>query len=769
MKRTPIFAGMLAFLFGGIASAQTPIKVLNSGFADGANPAATGWTSVDGAGTNGAPSNYAENVPNLSSRTMQIKSDGGNYIQQALALTAADLPVSASSFGTWSVSFLKGYRRDAVRNGDHTLRVSLWNTTNDAELAGADVVIADPGSTGTNSLSPSTLVLSYDETAAAVAGAGIALRVTSTSADLAGTSWQRTAIVDDFSVVAGVVDPRLEVDPVPVFANNGTSATFTLGFSNQGSSQNLAVSGVTLDGLDASLFTVNSFTASTAPGASGQIQLGFTPPSSGTFTANVVIASNASGSPSVSVPVTVNVVDPVLTLGSAVVDFGSLPANPGSQTLNLALTNSGGASNLDILDAQFVGMGGNGFSIVSSPLSIAPGASGNVVISFAPGSDGGDFGDLLRIETTAAVAPIRYIPVKAKVASTTAPKPVQLVNAGFENGVWNSSGGTAPQGWVSSLAATSIGGNYGQAGDQTPNITGIAAHMQSAGGYYEQNLSANNGGLSAASAGTITVSLDAAYRNDAITAGPILLRLGLWDATNGVEIVGRDLVLPDNGVQSGTASNQLAPFSFRMSYNAAGYGTEQLALRITQLEPRLAVNPWQATAIMDNFTVSVDGSWVPVNAFADWALASGLDGSTGKENGRADDPDRDGRSNFDEFAFGGNPLSGTLSSLQALSIVDANANSQRELVLTVAVRSGASFSGSPSPAASADGVNYLVQGSTDLASFLAPVEGPFDLPAVPAGLPASPPAGYKYVSFRLTGSEGLAGKGFLRATGASAS
>ena len=293
--------------------------------------------------------------------------------------------------------------------------------------------------------------------------------------------------------------------------------------------------------------------------------------------------------------------------------------------------------------------------------------------------------------------------------------------------------------------------------------------MQSAAGYYEQNLSANNSGLTAASAGTVSVSLDAGYRNDAVTSGPILLRLALWDATNGVEVTGRDLVLVDQGVLAGTASNQLAPAAVKMSYNAAAYGAEQLALRITQLEPQLAVSPWQATAIFDNVAVSVDGSWVPTaDPFASWALASGLDGSAGKESGRNDDPDHDGVTNFDEFAFGGNPLSAGLSGLRAVSATDTTADGSKELILTITVRSGASFSGSPSPTASADGVSYEVKGSTDLSSFTTTVSVPLASAVVPPSLPPSPPAGYQYVSFRLGGSEGLHGKGFLRATATSA-
>jgi len=74
------------------------------------------------------------------------------------------------------------------------------------------------------------------------------------------------------------------------------------------------------------------------------------------------------------------------------------------------------------------------------------------------------------------------------------------------------------------------------------------------------------------------------------------------------------------------------------------------------------------------------------------------------------------------------------------------------------------FSGEPSPTGTAIGASYAIQGSVDLEQFTSAVEGPLAMAVVPASLPASPPAGYKYVSFRLGGSNGLPGKGFIRAT-----
>ena len=90
-------------------------------------------------------------------------------------------------------------------------------------------------------------------------------------------------------------------------------------------------------------------------------------------------------------------------------------------------------------------------------------------------------------------------------------------------------------------------------------------------------------------------------------------------------------------------------------------------------------------------------------------------------------------------------------------------SSAKELILTVAVRTGTpAFTGSPSPASvnPTDGITYSIEGSVNLAVFSTTVNV---VPtAVTTGLPGAG-AGYEYRSFSLNGSNGLTGKGFLRA------
>lgn len=65
------------------------------------------------------------------------------------------------------------------------------------------------------------------------------------------------------------------------------------------------------------------------------------------------------------------------------------------------------------------------------------------------------------------------------------------------------------------------------------------------------------------------------------------------------------------------------------------------------------------------------GSLVIAGAgFDSWAASRGLDGTPGKENGLADDPDRDGIANLTEFYLDGNPLANDPSILPAGSLDD---------------------------------------------------------------------------------------------------
>jgi hypothetical protein len=128
------------------------------------------------------------------------------------------------------------------------------------------------------------------------------------------------------------------------------------------------------------------------------------------------------------------------------------------------------------------------------------------------------------------------------------------------------------------------------------------------------------------------------------------------------------------------------------------------------------------------------------------------------------DPDKDGSSNLAEFAFRGDPLSGSDQGLVRMFTADTSldGDTSPELLLTIAIRKGnpAAFSGVPLELA-VDGVVYQIQGGTDLVSFNGSVT---EVSPVTDGMPdLSADPDYEYRSFHLDSSNGLVGRGFLRA------
>jgi hypothetical protein len=212
MNKTLFLAVVLTGSFAWQTSQAAAIVLNNGNFENDAGQTfttITGWTAVDGQGVNNSPSNYFANasnatIPGITGRVALVKSDGNNYIQQVLTTSDAGV-MDATTFGSYSVSFDFGYRRDGGTNGDLTVRVSLWDTTDNVELAGQDFIITNPG-TGTNSLSAQTATLSYNNTLGSVSGDAIALRVTNTSPDLGSQAFTRTGMVDNF-VVTAVPEP----------------------------------------------------------------------------------------------------------------------------------------------------------------------------------------------------------------------------------------------------------------------------------------------------------------------------------------------------------------------------------------------------------------------------------------------------------------------------------------------------------------------------------------------------------------------------------
>jgi fibronectin-binding autotransporter adhesin len=169
---------------------------------------------------------------------------------------------------------------------------------------------------------------------------------------------------------------------------------------------------------------------------------------------------------------------------------------------------------------------------------------------------------------------------------------------------------------------------------------------------------------------------------------------------------------------------------------------------------------WDTSAFASTGVVSiVNGD--PFNA---WALSKGLTGAPGFENGKAADPDNDGKDNLYEFAFDGDPLSGANDGKVVGKIATVGGN--QVLTLTLPVRNGAIFSASSGDQLSAliDALYYRIEGDETLVPFADTITEVTtgEQTTIQLGLPPLS-SGWTYRTFRAPGTVPTVPKAFLRA------
>lgn len=154
---------------------------------------------------------------------------------------------------------------------------------------------------------------------------------------------------------------------------------------------------------------------------------------------------------------------------------------------------------------------------------------------------------------------------------------------------------------------------------------------------------------------------------------------------------------------------------------------------------------------IDNVRITGSPPGVPYQV---WAQNSGL--TSGINDGLTQDPDGDGRSNLEEFAFNSNPTDGNDSNKSAYGF--EMAEGEHLFSITIPAREGASFIG-PSPAtATIDGITYTIRGAYDLDAFTANLQ--IDSSPDTTGLDALS-AGWSYQRFLLSNPTSLP-TGFLK-------
>ena len=308
----------------------------------------------------------------------------------------------------------------------------------------------------------------------------------------------------------------------------------------------------------------------------------------------------------------------------------------------------------------------------------------------------------------------------------------------------------------------------------------------SQGTHFSGNLITGSGGLTKMGSGTLTLTANNSYTGiTAVTSGTLATGLApgnLWsvaqldlangttlslqnfDSTSGNAAVDATQSLTCNGTVTINVSGNFTVGEFPLIWypveggiSGAGFNSLVLGTLPDGVTAELVDNPETSSIELHVSEVIV------TDPFQSW-ITTNYPSLTGDDALPGADPDRDGLDNRGEFAFKGDPTSGGSRGPAAVATTDTNGNTTKELVFTVAVRSGASFSDTPSPSATIDGVKYTIEGSLALDQFDAPVSEltPALTPAQ-TGLPDITGSGWEYRSFILDGSEGLTGKGFLRA------
>ena len=174
----------------------------------------------------------------------------------------------------------------------------------------------------------------------------------------------------------------------------GSSVSQAITLTNTGTaSVNLSQVAITGAG-----FTVSGFTgaATLAAGQSFSLTVSFAPATAGSATGSLSFVSSATNSPT-TISLSGNGVRPQISVIPASVGFGNVTVGV-TNTQTLAISNPGTA-NLSITQASLVGTG-FGSSGLTVPLSVPPGGTAAITVSFTPASANSFSGNLTLVNNT---------------------------------------------------------------------------------------------------------------------------------------------------------------------------------------------------------------------------------------------------------------------------------------------------------------------------------------------------------------------------------
>ena len=186
--------------------------------------------------------------------------------------------------------------------------------------------------------------------------------------------------------LASDTDPAMIVPAVVELDLTGGVQSFELAISNAGENNPLSINEVNVGGTDADKFTISTALPLTIqPMSQGVLEYSFDPMgATGQISAIFEILSNDPQNDETTVQLSGVIHDPKLETEAAL-EFGE---SESTKTLPLQVKNAGATQDLVISEVKISGENADAFG-ATNPGTIAPGATGEIAVTFSPGDSGG--------------------------------------------------------------------------------------------------------------------------------------------------------------------------------------------------------------------------------------------------------------------------------------------------------------------------------------------------------------------------------------------
>ena len=202
-------------------------------------------------------------------------------------------------------------------------------------------------------------------------------------------------------------DPDLSLLGDPVFVNLETlePVTQSVLIQNIGRSQALTMTSATIVGPDETFYTIDAFPVTLEPGGHGRVEITFDPADQvGDFEARLRLESNDASQPVMAFDLSATTpapgpLDPVL-VGPSTSPFGELTS--GVHQRRVTIQNTGASHDLVISGVEVIGKDAARYTLGPVPAPMAPGASGEIEVTFDSGGEFMAFEATLRIKSSNA-------------------------------------------------------------------------------------------------------------------------------------------------------------------------------------------------------------------------------------------------------------------------------------------------------------------------------------------------------------------------------